>query len=464
MKHTMGSLRIRTPVVDMTRGNIRRGLLAFTLPILIGNLFQQLYNMADTAVVGRGVGANALAAVGAASPVTQLLLGLMIGMTAGMSVVIAQYCGAGDETRARRAIANGLYLITALSLGITLVGTLCCRGLFRLIQTPEEVMDGAVLYAAITFAGTIASAMYNYEAAVLRAYGNSVVPLLFLILASLLNIALDVLFTLMFGMGIAGVAIATVISQFLSALLCLAYIRRRVPQLHMTSNDWKPDFTLMKQHLKTGLPMAFFQSLLAVSFLILQAALNSLGETEMAAYTAASKMDTLVYQVLGAFGTAVSTFAAQNYGKNACGRIREGVKSGLQITLTLSLGLTAFVYLFGQSFMALFVSPHELVIMDYGIRYMRTTALFYVILGINFVIRFALIGVGKTAIPLAVGISEILTRAAVTCLLVYRIGFTGMTFASPACWFTSTALCAACYPRMMKNALSKRQRQTAPAL
>lgn len=444
---------------NMTCGDIRRRILAFTWPIMIGNLFQQLYSMVDTAVVGRGVGPDALAAVGTTSPVTQLLLGLMIGMTAGMSVVIAQHYGAGDETQARRSIANGLYIMLVLTVGITLLGVLFCRGLFHLIRTPEELMDGAVLYAAITFAGTAAAVLYNVEASILRAFGNSIVPLLFLVVASLLNIALDLLFVLTFSWGIAGVAAATVLSQFVSALLCLIYMKKKILQVHLQRADWTLDRTLILRHLKTGIPMAFFQSLLAVSFLILQSALNSLGSADMAAYTAASKMDTLVYQILGAFGTTVSTFVAQNYGKGEIDRIREGVKKSLQMTIAISLGLTVFVYCFGQFFMELFVAPGETAILASGLRYMRTTSVFYFILGINFVVRFALIGVGQAMIPMAVGVSEILTRAAVSFLLVYRIGFTGMTFASPACWFTSTALCLVCYAPSMKKAFAQRKQQ-----
>lgn len=462
MKHHHRTPSLKTSTVNMTCGDIRRGLLAFTLPIMMGNLFQQLYSMVDTAVVGRGVGAQALAAVGTTSPVTQLLLGLMIGMSAGMSVVIAQHDGAGDAPKARLAIANGLYLMLALTLVITLSGLLLCRPLFRLIHTPEELMDGAVLYATITFAGTAAAALYNYEASILRAFGNSFVPLLFLILASLLNIGLDLLFVLALQWGIAGVAAATVFSQLVSGLLCLLYMRRCVPQVRMKCEDWRLDRVLIMQHLKIGVPMAFFQSLLAVSFLILQSALNSLGSADMAAYTAASKMDTLVYQILGAFGTAVSTFVAQNFGKGELGRIREGVKKSLQMTLAISVGLTVFVYLFGRLFMELFVSPQETDILASGLRYMRTTSLFYVILGVNFVIRFALVGVGRTVIPLAVGVSEICTRAAVTFLLVYRIGFMGMTLANPACWFTSTLLCLVCYPKMMKMAFAERKTHGQP--
>lgn len=304
--------------VDMTTGNIRKVIVAFAVPIMIGNLFQQMYSMVDTAVVGRGVGADALAAVGTTSPVVQLLLGLMIGMTSGMSVVIAQYFGAGDEVKIRKA-----------------------------------------------------------------------------------------------------------------------------------------DRKMMAEHLHTGIPMAFFSSLLAVSFLVLQAALNSLGSSDMAAYTAASKMDTLVYQILGAFGTAISTFVAQNYGKGELERVQEGVRKSIRLTIMISIAMTVFVFLFGSLFMRLFVDGSETEILESGIRYMRITSSFYIILGVNFIVRFALTGVGKTIIPMAVGISEILTRTAVTYLLVYRIGFLGMTFASPACWFTSTLLCVVCYKPMMRSAFEQ---------
>ena len=438
--------------VDMTQGKILLAIVRFAIPIMIGNLFQQLYSMVDTAVVGRGVGAEALAAVGVTSPVVQLLLGLMIGMTSGMSVVIAQHFGAGNEKKVKNAITNGIILITGITVIITVLGILLCRSLFRLINTPDNILDDAVLYTVITFAGTAAAAAYNYEAGILRAFGNSVIPLVFLVLTSLLNVGLDLLFVLSFGWGVMGVAVATILSQLISAILCFLYMRKNVPQVRFEHDDWKWSGKMALQHLKTGIPMAFFSSLLAVSFLLLQAALNALGSADVAAYTAGSKMDTLVYQVMGAFGTAISTFAAQNYGKGEMRRVREGVKKSLLITVAISLGLTLLIQLFGKYFMMLFIDPSETEILDAAMQYARITSVFYVILGVNFIVRFALTGVGKSVIPMAVGISEIITRALVTYLLVYRIGFLGMTFASPACWLTSTALCVLCYAPMMKSA------------
>lgn len=440
---------------DLTQGNAVRVIAAFALPIMVGNLFQQMYSMVDTAVVGKGVGAAALAAVGAASPVTQLLLGLIIGMTGGMSVVIAQQFGAGNERRTRTAIVNGMYLLIALTALVTVLGLLCCRALFHLIHTPEEMMEGASVYAMILFAGAAAAAAYNYEAGVLRAFGNSVIPLLLLIVTSLLNVGLDLLFVMVWRGGIAGAAIATVLSQLVSGVLCFLYMKYKIPLLHFGANDWRPDPAMLLEHLRTGIPMAFFSSLLAVSFLLLQSALNSLGGVEMAAYTAASKMDTLVYQILGAFGTAVSTFAAQNYGKGELQRVRTGVRKCLVLTMGISVMMTGFVFVFGNRFMQLFIGENEAQILTLGLQYMRVTSAFYWILGLNFVIRFALIGVGKTVIPLAVGISEILTRAAVAFVLVDKTGFAGMTLASPACWFTSTLLCACCYRPMMNSVLRK---------
>ncbi len=455
MKNGIFRLGSSARTTDLTTGDVRKSIINFAVPVMIGNLFQQLYNMVDTAVVGRGTGADALAAVGTSSPVTQLILGLMIGLASGMSIVIAQYFGSGDKAKTRAAVTNGIYLISIVSVLVTAVGIIACKPLFRLINTPEEILDDAARYSIIIFAGTVAQAAYNYEAGILQAFGNSITPLLFLILTSFLNVGLDLLFVLGFKWGVDGAGIATVISQLISAVLCFLYMKKNVPELKFTKEDWRWDGSIAAQHLRTGIPMAFFSSLLAVSFLVLQSALNSLGSADVAAYTAGSKMDTLVYQVLGAFGTAISTFAAQNYGKNNMSRVREGVRKCIWLTIIISVVMTGFTYFFGRYFMLLFVGSDETEILRSGLQYMRTTSLFYCILGVNYVYRFTLMGVGKTAVPMLVGVSEILTRMAVTYLLVYRIGFTGMTLASPACWFTSTLLCVLCYRPMMRGAARK---------
>lgn len=450
---------INASMLDMTTGKPAKIIVAFALPLMIGNLFQQLYNMVDTMVVGHFIGTNALASVGATSPVVQLLIGLIIGLTGGLSLVVAQKFGAGDKQATRKSIINGFYLTLVLAIIITVLGLLLNRTLFELINTSDDIIDGALLYAGILFMGTITTAIYNYEAAVLRAFGNSFIPLVFLIVASLLNIGLDIFFVVSLKMGIAGVAIATVLSQLISCICCYIYMRKSFEILVFEKADYAVDFTLIREQIKIGMPMAFFQSLLSVSFLFVQSALNTLGNNEVAAYTAAYKLDTLMLQILAAFGTAISTFTAQNYGCNNFERVRQGAKDCLKITIGISIVTAIIVYLFSEYFMLLFVGKEEIEVIALGVQYVSFTSCFYIILGVNFVIRFVLTGVGEATVPLGVGILEIIIRAVSTYLLIYPLGFTGMTYTNPLCWGVSTLLIAVLYNRLLKNAFNKKIKQ-----
>jgi len=452
MVNTIKSKLMNRSTIDMTSGDVRKTLLIFAFPLLIGNLFQQFYNMVDTMVVGRFMGTNALASVGASSPIIQLLLGLTIGLAGGLSVVIAQKFGSGDIRKTQRSIINGLYLIIIVSVIITILGIFLSRPLFELINTPITIIDGATTYTIILFMGTITTALYNYEAGVLRALGNSMISLLFLIISSILNVVLDVLFVVSFNWGIAGVAIATVLSQLISCLLCFIYMRRNFEILHFKNEDLAFNHSLVKEHIKIGMPMAFFQSFLSVSFLLVQSALNTLGSNEIAAYTAAYKMDSLMMQILAAFGSAISTFTAQNYGKNQFERIHKGARSCIKITITLSIIISLLVYFFGKYFMLLFVGANESNVISLGVQYLKITSLCYIILGVNFVIRFVLTGVGKTSIPVIVGILEIVIRGLATYYLIYPLGYKGMALTNPLCWGTSTLLVAILYPKMIKDA------------
>ncbi|MFP3041758.1 MATE family efflux transporter [Treponema primitia] len=438
--------------LNMTAGKVRPMLISFAMPLMFGNLFQQLYSMVDTAVVGQGVGYKALAAVGVAAPVVQLFLGLGIGLANGISVVIAQQFGSNNAKRTREAVSNGIYLSAAVTLLITVGGVLLCRPLLRLINTPGEIIEEAALYATINFWGAAATVCYNVQAGILRALGNSRTPLLFLVITSLLNVILDFLFVMGFGWGVAGAAVATVIAQIISCICCFLYIRKHFKILHFQKGEWHIDSALMGSHIKIGTPLAFFDCILFVSFLLLQASLNSLGSVDMAAYTAASKMDTVMYRILGAFGTAVATFTAQNYGNASFSRIREGVRSCMKITIAISIAATILIFCFGKYFMLLFVGTSEQEVIAAGTTYMRIASLFYIILGVNFAIRFALIGLGKSSISVMVGVMEVIVRSVSTHFLVSNLGFLGMTFPNPLCWLTSTVFVALLYPQMMKKA------------
>lgn len=438
--------------IDMSQGQPLKLITLFAIPLMIGNLFQMFYNMVDTMVVGKCISTTALAAVGATTPVVDLLLGLVIGLSNGLSIVIAQKIGAHDHSSTKKAITNGFYLIILLSLLIMILGLTFHKSLFALIHVSQELLPGAITYSSIIFIGTIFAAIYNYESAILRAYGNSIIPLLFLILSALFNIILDLFFVIVCHMGIAGVAYATILAELICSLLCYIYMKKKLSILHFEKDDYYFDFQCIKMHIRVGMPMAFFQSLLSISFLVVQSALNTLGNNEVAAYTAAYKMDSMMMQILSGFGTAISTFTAQNYGHKAYDRIRKGAKDTLKITILLSLIVTIFAHFFGKEFMSLFVHSEENYIISLGIKYISFTSLCYFILGINFVVRFVLTGVGESSIPLGIGILEIVVRCLGTYFLVYPLGFQGMIYVNPLCWLTSTFLIICFYPYLLQKA------------
>lgn len=442
--------------INMILGSPIQKISIFAVPLLFANLFQQLYNMIDIMIIGRYINTNALASVGVTSPIIQLLIGLIIGLTSGISLVVARHYGAGNIAMTRKNIINGFYIIVFISILITILGLLLSHSLFKLIHTSEELMEGALIYSSILFAGAITTGIYNYEAAVLRAFGNSAIPLIFLIISSLLNVVLDLFFVLILKLGIAGVAVATIISQTVSCILCFIYLKNNFKILIFKKEDFQLNYSMIFEQLKSGLPIAFFQSLLSVSFFFTQSALNTLGNNEVAAYTIAVKMDTLTMQILAAFGTAISTFTAQNYGNNTFDRIKSGMISCLKITISISIIIALIAYFYGEYFMFLFVGNNADKVINLGVLYIQFTSIFYVILGINFVIRFVLIGAGQVFIPFGIGILEIILRAFSTYFLIYPLGFIGMVYTNPLCWGVSTFLILILYPYLMKQAFNKK--------
>ena len=437
----------------MITGDPVRRIITFAIPLMIANIFQMFYTTIDAMVVGRWVGPLALAAVGATTPVIDLLLGLAIGLSNGISIVIAKKIGSNDKRATAKAIINGFYIILIFAVGITMLGLLFNQQLFKITNVSNELLGGATTYAMIIFSGGIFAAIYNYEAAILKAHGNSVIPLLLLILAGILNVGLDLMLVVVFKMGIGGVAIATITAQLFCCTLCFIYIKKEYSILEMNRIDYQINWEYIKEILKVGLPLAFFQSLLAISFLIVQSALNTLGSNEVAAYTAAYKMDAIMIQILAAFGTSMSTFAAQNYGNGSFDRIAKGARDTLKVTLTFSLIVTIIAFFFKQQFMTLFVNSSEISIINLGVNYISFTSCCYFILGINFIVRFVLIGIEQSIVPLVVGILEIFVRCLATLFLIYPHGFTGMIYVNPLCWATSTLLMVLVYPALFKKSI-----------
>ncbi|MCD8027661.1 MAG: hypothetical protein LUF02_03150 [Erysipelotrichaceae bacterium] len=422
--------------IDLSKGKPLQTIMTFAIPLLIANIFQMLYTTVDTMVVGKCVSSIALAAVGAATPVIDLLLGLDIGLANGLSIVIAQKIGSGNTKETRKTIINGFYLTTFIAVLVMILGLLFNRTLFHLINVSDELMSGAISYTTVIFIGTLFAAYYNYESAIL-------------------NVVLDLFLVVVFHLGIAGVALATIIAQLICCALCFLYMKNSLGMLSFEKDEIRFSFNLIAEQTKIALPMAFFQSLLAISFLVVQSALNTLGSDEVAAYTAAYKMDSLMMQVLSAFGTAVSTFTAQNYGNKSYDRIKLGANSMLKVTITLSIIVTILAQLLNQQFMSLFVSANESYIIQLGTQYISFTSCFYFILGINFIVRFVLVGIGESSIPLGVGILEIIVRFLGTYLLIYPLDFTGMIYINPLCWGTSTFLIICIYPYLLKKAFNR---------
>ncbi len=419
---------------DMTQGSPVRLILTFSLPLLIGNIFQQLYNMVDTMIVGRFVSTQALAGVGSTGAISFLIMGFAMGVTSGFSVVISQRFGANDEKGLRNAVAMSVYLCIALTVVMTLVSTLATRPLLMLMNTPDDMFADAYNYIFTIFLGMAAPIFYNMLAGILRALGDSRTPLYFLILSSLLNVGLDLLFIITFHMGVVGAAVATIISQVVSGLLCLLYVAKRFPILRFQKGDWKLNWSLIGLHLKIGLPMAFQFSITAIGVMAIQGAINSFGSNAAAGYTAASKVEQICTQPMNTFGVTMATYAGQNLGAARIDRVKEGVWKCAALSTVVSVIVTLLVFVAGDWFVTLFVGGNEPEVMAYARQYMYITSVFYFMLGLLFVFRNALQGMGASMVTLVGGGIELVLRTAIAFILPPLIGFTGICVAGPSAW------------------------------
>lgn len=431
----------------MTEGNPLFRIVCFAVPLLLGNCFQILYTTVDSIAAGRLIGSDALAAIGAASPAADLLLGLVIGMANGISIGIAQKIGSSGKKKASSACGAGLVLMAFTGIAVTAAGIAAGKTLLAAMHVSDELMEGAYLYISVLYSGALFSAAYNYEAAVLRAAGDSVTPLLFLMLSAVLNIAGDLFFVTVLHAGVAGIAAATVGAQFICCIVCGLVMKKR----NLFSGILRFQRSDLLFQLRIALPMAFFQSLLSVSFMIMQSGLNLLGNDEIAAYTAAYKADSLLMQILSGFGTAAATFTAQNIGKGDPARVKKGMRRTLAVTLTVSAAALIAAQLFARGFIMLFVSASESEVIAFGIRCVTFTSRFYPVLGINFTVRFVLTGAGRSEVPLGVGILELLLRIAGTMFLIRPLGFDGAVWINPICWCVSTGMICFFYPYLMRR-------------
>ena len=446
---------MKTVQHDMTSGSPVKMILSFTFPIFIGNVFQQFYNMADAVIVGKFVGTQALAAVGSTGTIMFLIYGFVVGMTAGFTVLTAQKFGAGDMKAMRQTVAGASILSLIVGVILTAAFMILMKPWLMAMNTPEDIFADAYAYIMIVSAGILAQMLYNLLASVLRALGNSKVPLYFLILSALLNIVLDLVLIIVFHMGAAGAAVATVVSQGVSGLLCLVYIVKCVPVLRMSRDDWRPSGHLLKTQMRIGIPMALQYSITAMGTMMAQSSLNILGSTLVAAYTAAGKIEQVVSQAYVALGTTLATYSAQNIGAGDVPRIRQGFRATTWIGVIYSFAAAALVMTVGKYMTYLFVSEDVELIMDSVDLYLKCVGILFIPLAIVNIYRNGIQGLGYGLLPMMAGVAELVGRGVMSVIAAQQKSYLGVCLASPAAWVLAAALLIGMYFYVIKIDLKK---------
>ena len=434
-------------ITDMTQGSPLRHIFMFTLPLFIGNLFQQLYNLVDSMVVGNYVGAEALAAVGTCGSLGFLFFSLSSGLAVGIGILASQYFGARDHAQIRASISNAAYILSIAGTAVSLLGYLGAPVFLRLLQVPEEIFPLSLTYLRVTSVGVVAVALYNGVAALLRALGDSKSPLYFLILSCVINIILDLAFVLYLNWSVFGVALATVISQFLSFLVSALYAWRRVSYFQLTGAEWKPNRHIIWRCMKLGIPMALQSSLIALSVMVLQGVVNTFGQTVMASYTVVGKIEQLVQMPFTSLNTALTSFAGQNKGCGKIDRVKQGYRASSVMILVLSLLMIPFYWFWGGWAIRCFVKEPEVIAI--GATALRIDCLFYFFLGMIYVPRGILNGCGDARFSLINGMAEVVCRILFASLLtkLAPIGFWGVWLTQGLTWMVTGLVCIHRYRR-----------------
>ena len=421
-------------VCDMTNGNAAGLLLRFAFPMLIGNIFQQFYNMADSVIVGKFVGSNALGAVGSVGSLNFMFFSLCMGLGSGIGVLISQYFGAGQDEYVRKIIANAVYITIAAGMLMSLCGTILAKPILCIMNTPQENFVDALIYMRIVCGATVVVAGYNMISSILRALGDSKTPLIFLVAASGINIILDLIFVIVFHMGVAGAAFATVIAQVLAMLGSIWFGMRKNPYLQLKKRHFQFDREIFQNSLRLGLPIAAQNALIAFSCVALQSVVNRYGAIVMAAYTATSRVEQLVQQPFGSLGTAVSTFAVQNAGAGRYDRVSAGCKVSVRIVLIFSLIMVIVMFLLGDKIVGLFVNEPEVI--GIGAKGLQITSLMYIGLGLIYVMRGMLNGVGDATFAMINGVTEVIGRVGFAWLLMMipSVGLWGVWYTNGLTW------------------------------
>lgn len=442
---------MRSVTKDLTEGAPMKLILEFSIPILLGFLFQQFYNLVDTIIVGRTLGVNALASVGATGSINFMIIGFCMGVCSGFAIPVAQRFGAKDMPGLRKMVANSMWLCIVFAAAMTIIVSLLCRNILVWMNTPADIMEGAYAYIIIIFIGIPVTYLYNMVSGIIRSLGDSKTPVYFLILSSVLNIILDFVCIINLHMGVAGAAMATVISQGVSGVGCLIYMIKMFPMLHLEKEEWKYDVDCMKMLCGMGIPMGLQYSITAIGSVILQIAVNGLGSAAVAAMTAGTKISLFFCCPFDALGGTMATYAGQNMGAGRLERISEGLKKCSILGIGYALGAFAFLAFFSGKIALMFVDAGETVIISEVSKYLILSSAFYVPLAFVNMIRFLIQGMGFSKFAILAGVFEMIARALAGFLLVPMLGFTAACLASPIAWVLADAFLFPAYFYVMKR-------------
>lgn len=444
---------------NMTVGSPMKLIIGFLVPLLLGMLFQQFYNMMDTMIVGRFLGAKALASVGGTGSINFMIIGFCMGVCNGFAIPVAKAFGAEDEEALRRYVANSAWLAIGFSLLTTLMVCLGCRQILLAMDTPSDIFEGSYAYIFVIFLGIPVVYLYNLLSGILRSLGDSKTPLYFLILSSLLNIVLDLITILILKMGVSGAAWATVISQGVSGVLCLIFIVKRYPILKIKKEEWVPKKVYMSHLCGMGLPMGLQYSITAIGSIVLQTAVNSLGSMAVAAMTAGNRIGMICCCPFDAMGSTMATYTGQNIGARKLERVTQGIKACSFIAILYSILSCIVLIGFGKYLVLLFVKGSEVEIIANAATLLKWTSLFYFPLALVNIVRFTIQGMGFGNLAILAGICEMIARGIVGFVFVPRFGYIAACFASPVAWLMADAFLIPAYYYVFK----KLKREIKPA-
>lgn len=449
-----------TMIKDLTKGQPLKLILLFSIPLLIGNIFQQLYNIADLVIVGRLLGVEAFASVGAVAPLFFLIMFIIVGLTSGFSVITGQRFGAKDFDGVKNSVVISTFLSVFATLLFTIIFSIFMHPILNILNVPQNIYTNAYWYIEIVVLGLISATFYNLLANIIRALGDSKTPLYFLIVASVANIFLALFFIEILKLGVAGSAIAVILSQGLSVLLCLYFVKKKFPILHLKRKDWlikfdKNFYSSSLEHLKVGVPMSIQFSIIGLGVIVIQSVCNTFGSNVIAAVTAALRIEQIATLPMISFGVALASFVAQNFGAKKFRRIRTGVIQTSLLSIFLSILMAIIMRYFGADIVREFIGTASAEIIDIAHQYLLISTFFYVFLSQIFIYRNALQGMGEVIFPLVASVAELLMRAFAAVYLAIKFGYIGMFFSGPIAWVSACAILSFGYFRSIKPIVNK---------